>query len=260
MPWVLIILIVIVAAGLIGLLAAKIDELSGIGREHRAGSWRWPHGKVVRTRVLSAEQEIPGSDIAKKVLAPTLVIAFVAAALTMVGPLTGYGNAFTVVSLLASLIVATCVVGKNDAGRAFCYAVVGLAIACTVLILITRAYVSVSTAEVNAFTAIFGAAGASVGSAILPARVIFAREFADGKVGCVRLSQRTAAAALLLKLQDKQWDVPEHVREAARRMDRKSAREDASKAEAAAGADAAARRDAAAGTPSSDASAKPSDR
>ena len=126
------------------------------------------------------------------------------------------------VSLLVSLIIATAVCGKNDSGRAFCYAVVGLAIACTVLILITRAYVSVSTAEVNAFTTVFGAVGASVGAAVLPARVIFAREFADGKVGCVRLSQRTAAAVLLLKLQDKEWDVPENVRQAARRLEKKS--------------------------------------
>ena len=222
MPWVLIILVVVVAAGLIGLLVAKIDELSGVGREHKAGTFRWPHGKVVRTRVLYAEEEITRADIAKKVLAPTVGVAVVCAALIMVGPLTGYGNVLTVVSLLASLIIATAVCGKNDSGRAFCYAVVGLAIACTVLILIARAYVSVSTAEVNAFTTVFGAVGASVGVAVLPARVIFAREFADGKVGCVRLSQRTAAAVLLLKLQDKEWDVPEHVRQAARRLEKKS--------------------------------------
>lgn len=221
MPWVLIILVVVVAAGLIGVLVAKVDELSGVGREHKAGTFRWPHGKVVRTRVLYAEEEITRADIAKKVLAPTLAVAIVCAALIMVGPLTGYGNVLTVVSLLASLIIATVVCGKNDSGRAFCYAVVGLAVACTVLILITRAYVSVSTAEVNAFTTVFGAVGASVGVAVLPARVIFAREFADGKVGCVRLSQRTAAAVLLLKLQDKEWDVPEHVRQAARRLEKK---------------------------------------
>ena len=111
---------------------------------------------------------------------------------------------------------------KSDAGRAFCYAVVGLGIACAVLILFSRAYVSVSTAEVNAFTAIFGAVGASVGAAILPARVTFAREFADETVGCVRLSQRTAAAALLLDLQDKEWEVPEHVREQAKRLEKRS--------------------------------------
>ena len=221
MPWVLIILAVIVAVGLIGVLAAKIDELSGVGREHKTGTFRWPHGKVVRTRVLYAEEEITRADIAKKVLAPALVVAIVCAVLIMVGPLTGYGNVLTVVSLLASLIIATVVCGKNDSGRAFCYAVVGLAVACTVLILITRAYVSVSTAEVNAFTTVFGAVGASVGAAVLPARVIFAREFADGKVGCVRLSQRTAAAVLLLKLQDKEWDVPEYVRQAARRLEKK---------------------------------------
>lgn len=222
MPWVLIILVVIVAAGLIGVLVAKIDELSGVGREHKSGTFRWPHGKVVRTRVLSAEEEIPRASIAKKVFAPTLGVAVVCAALIMVGPLTDYGNVLTVVSLLASLLIATVVCGKNDSGRAFCYAVVGLAAACTVLILITRAYVSVSTAEVNAFTTVFGAVGASVGVAVLPARVVFAREFADGKTTCVRLSQRTAAAALLLKLQDKEWDVPEYVRQAARRLEKKS--------------------------------------
>ena len=140
----------------------------------------------------------------------------------MFGPVVSYGNVLTVVSLLASLVIATLVCGKNDAGRAFCYAVVGLGIACTVLILITSAYVSVSTAEVNAFTAIFGAVGASVGAAILPARVTFAREFADETVGCVRLSQRTAAAALLLDLQDKEWEVPEHVREQAKRLEKRS--------------------------------------
>ena len=57
MPWVLIILIVVVAIGLFGFLSSKVDELSGIGREHTAGSFRWPHGKVVRTRILSAEKE-----------------------------------------------------------------------------------------------------------------------------------------------------------------------------------------------------------
>ena len=220
MPWVLIILIVVVAIGLFGFLSSKVDELSGIGREHTAGSFRWPHGKVVRTRILSAEKEHERGEIAKKVLLPCIVIAAVCAVLTMFGPVVSYGNVLTVVSLLASLVIATLVCGKSDAGRAFCYAVVGLGIACTVLIL--RAYVSVSTAEVNAFTAIFGAVGASVGAAILPARVTFAREFADETVGCVRLSQRTAAAALLLDLQDKEWEVPEHVREQAKRLEKRS--------------------------------------
>ena len=50
----------------------------------------------------------------------------------------------------------------------------------------------------------------------------FAREFADETVGCVRLSQRTAAAALLLDLQDKEWEVPEHVREQAKRLEKRS--------------------------------------
>ena len=48
------------------------------------------------------------------------------------------------------------------------------------------------------------------------------REFADETVGCVRLSQRTAAAALLLDLQDKEWEVPEHVREQAKRLEKRS--------------------------------------
>ena len=156
MPWVLIILIVVVAIGLFGFLSSKVDELSGIGREHTAGSFRWPHGKVVRTRILSAEKEHERGEIAKKVLLPCIVIAAVCAVLTMFGPVVSYGNVLTVVSLLASLVIATLVCGKSDAGRAFCYAVVGLGIACTVLILITRAYVSVSTAEVNAFTATSG--------------------------------------------------------------------------------------------------------
>ena len=201
MPWVLIILIVVVAIGLFGFLSSKVDELSGIGREHTAGSFRWPHGKVVRTRILSAEKEHERGEIAKKVLLPCIVIAAVCAVLTMFGPVVSYGNVLTVVSLLASLVIATLVCGKSDAGRAFCYAVMGLGIACAVLILITRAYVSVSTAEVNAFTAIFGA---------------------DETVGCVRLSQRTAAAALLLDLQDKEWEVPEHVREQAKLLEKRS--------------------------------------
>ena len=46
--------------------------------------------------------------------------------------------------------------------------------------------------------------------------------FADETVGCVRLSQRTAAAALLLDLQDKEWEVPEHVREQAKRLEKRS--------------------------------------
>ena len=66
MPWVLIILIVVVAIGLFGFLSSKVDELSGIGREHTAGSFRWPHGKVVRTRILSAEKEHERGEIAKK--------------------------------------------------------------------------------------------------------------------------------------------------------------------------------------------------
>ena len=70
MPWVLIILIVVVAIGLFGFLSSKVDELSGIGREHTAGSFRWPHGKVVRTRILSAEKEHERGEIAKKVLLP----------------------------------------------------------------------------------------------------------------------------------------------------------------------------------------------
>lgn len=222
MPWVLIILLVIVVIGVFGVLSSKVDELSGLGREHPTGSFRWPHGKVVRTRILSAEKEFARGEIAKKVLLPCVAIAAVCAVLTMYGPITSYGNVLTVASLLLSLIISTAVCGKSDAGRAFCYTVVGLAIGCTVLIMFTQVYVSVPTSEVNAFTSIFGAVGASIGAAVLPARVTFAREFADETVGCVRLSQRTTAAALLLDLQDKEWDVPEHVRDQAKRLDKRN--------------------------------------
>ena len=107
MPWVLMpYSIVVVAIGLFGFLSSKVDELSGIGREHTAGSFRWPHGKVVRTRILSAEKEHERGEIAKKVLLPCIVIAAVCAVLTMFGPVVSYGNVLTVVSLLASLVLS----------------------------------------------------------------------------------------------------------------------------------------------------------
>ena len=209
MPWVLIIRRRRRDRPVRAFLSSKVDELSGIGRErHTAGRSAgrnkvvpYAHSFLRKRNTNRRDREEGAASVHRHRCRLRGISHHVRAASSPTATCLR-------VSLLASLVIATLVCGKSDAGRAFCYAVVGLGIACAVLILITRAYVSVSTAEVNAFTAHLRGRGASVGAAILPARVTFAREFADETVGCVRLSQRTAAAALLLDLQDKEWEVP----------------------------------------------------
>lgn len=218
MPWVAIILTVVVLAGIIGVFLAKVDELSGLGRQHDLGSFRWPHGRLLRSRVLHVEEDFSRRDAILKVLVPCVVIAVVCAVLIMWGPLTAYGNVLTVISLLASLVIASFSHGQKQAGRAFAYAVICLACACTILVLITNAYSHASTAEVNAYTTLFGAVGASVGASAMPPRVVFAREFEDEHMSCVRLSQRSTAALQLLKVEDKSWNVPAQIRDAGKRL------------------------------------------
>lgn len=219
MSWFAVVLVVAVVAGIVGVALAKVDELSGVGREHEEGSFRWKHGRLLRTQVLNAEEEPTRVDLAKKVLLPSIVVAAVCSAAMFVPALSGYGNVATVVSLGASVAIATAVRGdKGDYGRAFAYAICGLVLACTMLVLVAQAYAEATVAEVNAFTTLFGAVGASVGAVALPARIVFAREFADGAVNFVRMSGRTTAASLLVKLEDESWVVPTNVRESAKRL------------------------------------------
>ena len=141
----------------------------------------------------------------------------------MFGPVVSYGNVLTVVSLLASLVIATLVCGKSDAGPRVLLCGGGSRNC------LHRPHPDHARLRVGLHRRgecfhghLRGRGCLGGGCVILPARVTFAREFADETVGCVRLSQRTAAAALLLDLQDKEWEVPEHVREQAKRLEKRS--------------------------------------
>ena len=225
MPLFAVLAAVLVLAAVAGAVITWQDAHSGVGKPAREGSWRWPHGRVVRTSVLEVEDEPSPARLVKHVAVPSLAVSAVLGGATLAGPLAGYNAGATIAALLAAMVIAAVGRGgQKGAGRAFCWAIVGLAVGCTLSVLLGLALPGIPAAAVNLLSALFGALGASAAVMLMPARTTFAREFADGVASVVRLGSASRPGRELAQLEDACWEVPQHLREAAARLDKPQGR------------------------------------
>ena len=203
----------IVVAAVLGLILVKLGERAGLGREAPRGSLRAPHGRLVRTRCLD-DPAAPGFGARLGRLgAPLLAVLALALAAGLAGLAPLGGVLVPTLELIAALAVGLGLT-QADAGpwRSLGYAMAGYlvgAVAATTLgLCVLPALMAFDVASVNALTMVMGTAGEALALAWMPPKGAWAREFEDGHVNAIRVSDRSAAARAYRALDDPAWRPP----------------------------------------------------
>lgn len=204
---------IILIASFAGLLFVKNGELSGLGREHARGSFRSPHGRLVRTKRLDNIEE---SGFFLKIAITGGIVAAITVAVLGVCLLgiIGFGSPIALVIHFVLVMLAACALSQLDAGiwRSCAFAMAGYLIMSFALSgLWYVGFVGVSglaASTIDMLTMVFGAIGAVFGIALMPAIRTYAREFEDGHVNTIRVSSRSTAAKAYDLLLDQAWKPP----------------------------------------------------
>lgn len=206
--------IIIAAAVLVALIAwivVKNDEMSGLGRNVKAGSLRHPHGKLVRAKATTAvPDEISLIDRFKRSMPCISSFALTAACVVL------YTCDFTILGhtssqllatlsstgIVALIIAAEATLRAPEAARTFwtyVYALVA-GVLCALI-----AWECIATAASLSFnqestllvygivTCICYMLGSGACVALLPSKVTFERTFEDGAKRSITVSTRSAA-------------------------------------------------------------------
>lgn len=206
-----IIIAAIVLVALIAWIVVKNDEMSGLGRNVKAGSLRHPHGKLVRAKATTAvPDETPLIDRLKRSMPCISSFVLTAACVVL------YTCDFTILGqtssqllatlsstgIVALIIAAEATLRAPEAARTFwtyVYALVA-AVLCAIVAwecIATAASLSFnqeSTFLVYGFvTCICYMLGSGACVALLPSKVTFERTFEDGAKRSITVSTRSAA-------------------------------------------------------------------
>lgn len=200
---------IVVIAAACGLAFVRLGELAGCGRPAPRGSLRAPHGRLVRTRCLDEPAALGFAARLGRLAVPLagVLLAFLALGLAGALPLSG------VLAPTLELIVAVAVaLGMTyaDAGpwRALGYALGGYLALGAAATAAGMALMPGDTAGANALAMIAGTAGAALAVAWMPPKSAWAREFEDGHVNAIRVSDRSAAARAYRAAEDRSWRPP----------------------------------------------------
>lgn len=205
--------IVIIVASLAGLLFKKNGELSGLGRDHKRGGLRAPHGKLVRTKRLDGIEDLSFKSRLGIVFAIVAGLTILVVGLCLIGILE-FGGALAVCVHFVLVIGTSIAVAQADVGlwRACAFAVGGYLLLAALLSIAWVAGVpfvsTLSAPVVNMLTIVFGAIGAAFGIAWMPAVRTYAREFEDGHVNTIQISANAAAVKAYDQLLDNSWKPP----------------------------------------------------
>lgn len=205
--------IVIVAASFVGLLFKKNGELAGLGRNHKRGGLRAPHGKLVRTKRLDGVEELGFKSRLGIVFAIVAGLTILVVGLCLIGILE-FGGELAVCVHFVLVIGTSIAVAQADVGlwRACAFAVGGYFVLAALLSLAWLAEVpficTLDAPVVNMLTMVVGAIGAAFGIAWMPAIRTYAREFEDGHVNTIQISAHAAAVKAYDQLLDNSWKPP----------------------------------------------------
>lgn len=203
----------IVVAAVLGLAFVKLGELAGLGREAPRGSLRAPHGRLVRTRCLDDPAALGFGARLGRLGAPLLVVLILALAAGLAGLSPLGGVLVPTLELIAALAVGLGLT-HGDVGpwRSLGYAMAGYlagAAAATALgLYVLPSLMAFDVASVNALTMVMGTVGEALALAWMPPKRAWAREFEDGHVNAIRVSDRSVAARAYQAVADPSWQPP----------------------------------------------------
>lgn len=206
-----VIALIVAVLAVAGLAFVKVGELAGVGRPAPYGSLRAPHGRLVRTVCLDDPAELGFTQRLARV--GGLVLAALAVTLGL-GLLVGGQFRLSGVLTPSLDLIAGCAIAlaltSGEAGpwRALGYALTGYLAGGVLATAVGMGPLGADTATVNVLTMALGSLGLALAVAWMPAKSAWAREFEDGHVNAIRVSDRSAAARAYRALADPAWKPP----------------------------------------------------
>ncbi len=205
--------VAVIALAFLGLVFKKNGELSGLGREHKRGGLRAPHGRLVRTKRLDSVEDSSFAEVFPKLFLLLAAVTAVIFLLSALGVLSWSGAAG--VSLDFLLVIGLAIVLlSSDSGywQPGVYAIAGYvvfaAVPSVLWVLVPAFADALSVGGVNALTMALGTLGCALISSFMPATRTYAREFEDGHVNSIQVSARSAACKAYVVLEDSSWKPP----------------------------------------------------
>lgn len=206
-----IIVVAVVIIALVAWVVVKNDEMSGLGRDVKAGTLRHPHGKLVYAKATTAiPEEVPLANRIKRSMPFISSVAIIAVCVVLYAcNFTALGHSssqllgmISSTGVVALIIAAEATLRAPEDARTFwtyVYALVAGVVCALVVWECIAAVVSLSFNQestllvygiVTCICYMFGS-GACV--ALLPSKVTFERTFEDGAKRSITVSTRSAA-------------------------------------------------------------------
>lgn len=206
-----IIIAAVVLVALIAWIVVKNDEMSGLGRNVKAGSLRHPHGKLVRAKATTAvPDETPLIDRLKRSMPCISSFVLTAACVVL------YTCDFTILGqtssqllatlsstgIVALIIAAEATLRAPEAARTFWTYVYALVAGVLFALVVWECIATAASLSFNQESTllVYGIAtcicymlGSGACVALLPSKVTFERTFEDGAKRSITVSTRSAA-------------------------------------------------------------------
>lgn len=206
-----IIIAAVVLVALIAWIVVKNDEMSGLGRNVKAGSLRHPHGKLVRAKATTAvPDETPLIDRLKRsmpcissfVLTAAFVVLYTCD-FTILGQTSSQLLAtLSSTGIVALIIAAEATLRAPEAARTFWTYVYALVAEVLCALVVWECIATAASLSFNQestllaygiVTCICYMLGSGACVALLPSKVTFERTFEDGAKRSITVSTRSAA-------------------------------------------------------------------
>ena len=206
-----IIVVAVVIIALVAWVVVKNDEMSGLGRNVKAGTLRHPHGKLVRAKATTAiPEEAPLANRIKRSMPFISSVAIIAVCVVLyVCDFTVLGHsssrllaALSSTGIVALIIAAEATLRASEDARTFwtyVYALVAGVVCALVVWEVVAAAASMSFSEESTLlvygivTCVCYMLGSGACVALLPSKVTFERTFEDGAKRSITVSTRSAA-------------------------------------------------------------------
>ncbi len=207
-----IVAIIIIVLGVAGYVFKKRGEAEGLGGQGMISS-RSPHGKLVRTKRLDTLESprfwTKFSKLFILMEGLTLVVC-----LLCWSPLLDASQGLPMAIDLILVLGAGMVLLQADEGYsrplAYCFVgyLIGGALAVIFGISVLSAPLNLDSGGINIVTMLGGSLGSALAGAWMPLLHTYARQFEDGYVNSIKLSERSSACKAFERLEDPQWDPP----------------------------------------------------
>lgn len=196
---------IVLAVGVLSWAIVKSDELSGLGRSVKPGSFRHPHGRLEATYCAALPERVPYAERLKRAVPwVTTLVSFVLAAVALFMESNGSVPAVVAVDLLVAggavlLIAGECLLRLPKESQTFTayvvVAVAGLLIATVCALAVGLAGLTGLAGAAAAVVAniVGSAVGCALASAAVEQKVRFSRRFEDGAESDITVSPRSAA-------------------------------------------------------------------